>query len=606
MAAGSDDAGLGAAMDALQGAVGGAPAAGPAPGPSPGGAPGHGPEADSDGPPPSAPAPAVPPRLRGQALTPPPGPQDLSLGAVAKGAWNNLPSSLASNVRQTLMPFLPQMWGQDVEGAKAIARGIGSKTGLLIPANAAQKAQDEAPLNAIGDMYKQRYGSLDNFLSTVKNDPVAPLSDAAALGSIAAGGEGLIPKGMGAVGDALSAATSVGKAARWADPTYAAARAAGAGANLVAKGAGSNLGRKVIGDAIGGTLGTAIPIPVVGPIIGAKIGERVAAKLIPHGGFGPGARAVGRGLARTLPAATAFSGTQPEPGAAPPSQSAGAPGPAAPAGPVSPEQAQVNDMLTALEASDGQPAGPSAGLQGQPPPGGAPLRPPRGAMYGHIADIATNAGANPTEVSTLQQIARVESSGNPGATSPSGRYHGLFQYADSQGDPTADTMRALGDLRKNEQKLKGMGVTPDAGALYVMHQQGSGGGPALLTAPPGTRAIDAISRYYGSRNMARQAIAHNIGINYRSADGEAQANAAAENMSAADFVNLWRNKLTGVPFAAGGRTGFAEGGNVVDMSEALLRRAEAHHKASQQATKPMLGLSDDTVAKALKLAQAGI
>ena len=518
---------------------------------------GHGPEADSDEPPPSAPAPAVPPRLRGQALTPPPGPQDLSLGAVAKGAWNNLPSSLASNVRQTLMPFLPQMWGQDVEGAKAIARGIGSKTGLLIPANAAQKAQDEAPLNAIGDMYKQRYGSLDNFLSTVKNDPVAPLSDAAALGSIAAGGEGLIPKGMGAVGDALSAATSVGKAARWADPTYAAARAAGAGANLVAKGAGSNLGRKVIGDAIGGTLGTAIPIPVVGPIIGAKIGERVAAKLIPHGGFGPGARAVGRGLARTLLAATAFSGTQPEPGAAPPSQSAGAPGAAAPAGPVSPEQAQVNDMLTALEASDGQPAGPSAGLQGQPPPGGAPPRPPRGTAPGPSAGLQ----------------------GSPGPASS--------RLADlATGDKRDQILREIALAESGGRNIPNTHYGPghtDQGYWQITDQTWKSAAPPEVYAKY-QHAMDA--PYETQLAVARRLYD--------------QRGTQPWNPS----KHTWGPKIA--MLATGGRTGFAEGGNVVDMSEALLRRAEAHHKASQQATKPMLGLSDDTVAKALKLAQAGI
>jgi hypothetical protein len=58
--------------------------------------------------------------------------------------------------------------------------------------------------------------------------------------------------------------------------------------------------------------------------------------------------------------------------------------------------------------------------------------------------------------------------------------------------------------------------------------------------------------------------------------------------------------------ADGGRIGFAEGGQVADMTAALLKRAEAHQHAARAATKPMLGLSDDTVARALKLAQAGL
>ena len=405
---------------------------------------------------------------------------------------------------------------------------------------------------------------------------------------------------------------------RIADPSYAAARGVGVATTLASKVAGSKLGRKAIGDVVGGSIGAALPIPVAGPILGAKLGEAAANRLIPHGGFGPRARAVGRAIAAPLPAVSAFSGTQPESGGAQPSQAPGAPGApvaAAQAAPVSPEQAQVDDMLAALEAGDGQSAAaaappsapaPSSGLQGAPP-NATPMRAPRGAMFGHIADVATNAGANPTQVGLLQRFAGIESSGKPGATSPSGRYHGLFQYQDSQG-PEADTVRALGDLRNNEQRLSKMGVTPDAGALYVMHQQGAAGGPALLTAPAGTPAIDAIARFYGSRAVARQAIAHNLGINYRTPQGEAQANAAAESMTAADFVNLWRRKLGGAPAmaAAGGRISRAEGGNVIDMSEALLRRAAAHHKGLQQASKPLLNLDDSTVAKALAVAQRAI
>jgi hypothetical protein len=58
--------------------------------------------------------------------------------------------------------------------------------------------------------------------------------------------------------------------------------------------------------------------------------------------------------------------------------------------------------------------------------------------------------------------------------------------------------------------------------------------------------------------------------------------------------------------ADGGRVGFAEGGQVIDMTEHLLRRAEGAQKAARFATKPLLGLSDDTVAAALKVAARGI
>jgi hypothetical protein len=60
------------------------------------------------------------------------------------------------------------------------------------------------------------------------------------------------------------------------------------------------------------------------------------------------------------------------------------------------------------------------------------------------------------------------------------------------------------------------------------------------------------------------------------------------------------------PQADGGRVGFAEGGQVADMTAALLKRAEAHQHAARAATKPMLSLSDDTVARALRVAQRGL
>jgi hypothetical protein len=49
----------------------------------------------------------------------------------------------------------------------------------------------------------------------------------------------------------------------------------------------------------------------------------------------------------------------------------------------------------------------------------------------------------------------------------------------------------------------------------------------------------------------------------------------------------------------------AAGGQVVDMTEQLMRRAERAQKVAQASTKPLLGLSDDTVARALQVAQRG-
>jgi hypothetical protein len=60
------------------------------------------------------------------------------------------------------------------------------------------------------------------------------------------------------------------------------------------------------------------------------------------------------------------------------------------------------------------------------------------------------------------------------------------------------------------------------------------------------------------------------------------------------------------PQADGGRVGFAVGGQVADLTESLLKRAEQAQKAAQASTRPLLGLSDDTVAQALRVAQRGL
>lgn len=569
--------------------------------------------------------------------------------ALASAGRNLLPSA-ASNISNTLHALAPWNLGETIGGLNQLGVGLESKLGLIDKGNPAEQAKDEAALNAVGKMYADRYGSVEGFKRTLANDPFAIGSDLATVATLPLGGEGLISKvpdaaeavllaGAGAarqggtlsnallnsavhVPAAMRAAGNIArpilKTGQWADPAYAASQIAGGGVN-----AARALGRvPVVGRAVRGAIGAGIGhtvggmLPFVGHTGGTIIGEHIAEGLVPKTGpHAPGliSRGVGAG-ASALPIASTVGGTEPmspaeqaqQPGAAPPA-APGAPPPAAGQGGGG---GGSGDMLadaladSGLVAHDAEASPPPSGPQGPPPAGH--LAAPRGAMFGHIADIAGRAGANAGEISTLQQIARVESGGNPNATSPSGRYHGLFQYADSRGDPEADTMRALGDLRRNEDKLKGLGVTPDAGALYVMHQQGAGGGPALLTAPPGTKAIDAIARFYGSRAVARQAIAHNIGINYRTPEGEAQANAAAENMTAAEFVNLWRNKLSGVPFADGGRVGFQAGGQVVDLTERLLKRAGQAQKAAQAATKPLLGLSDDTVAAALRVAQRGL
>lgn len=60
------------------------------------------------------------------------------------------------------------------------------------------------------------------------------------------------------------------------------------------------------------------------------------------------------------------------------------------------------------------------------------------------------------------------------------------------------------------------------------------------------------------------------------------------------------------PHAAGGRVSFADGGHVAGLVDRLMSRAEREGKATRSATKPLLGLDDTTVAKALAIANRAI
>lgn len=84
-----------------------------------------------------------------------------------------------------------------------------------------------------------------------------------------------------------------------------------------------------------------------------------------------------------------------------------------------------------------------------------------------------------------------------------------------------------------------LGRPPTAGELYLAHQQGIAGGPALLTANPDQPAWMAIKPHYRSDVIARQAISGNIPSDnplYRS---------DINQITAGDFRNLWINKFEG-------------------------------------------------------------
>ena len=182
----------------------------------------------------------------------------------------------------------------------------------------------------------------------------------------------------------------------------------------------------------------------------------------------------------------------------------------------------------------GAPGGPSAA----PAQAQAQAPAPTGGMYDQVAQIAQANGAGAADVPYLQRLAQVESAGNPGARN--GSSTGLFQFHPDTfqsvggGDinSVADqTKAALALSRRDRAALQQMGVPVTDANTYIMHQQGAGGGKALLTAPPEVNAIAALTPAYGGNAArARQAIVGNGG---------------REDMTAGEFVNYWQNRWGG-------------------------------------------------------------
>lgn len=188
----------------------------------------------------------------------------------------------------------------------------------------------------------------------------------------------------------------------------------------------------------------------------------------------------------------------------------------------------------------------------------APRPPPSGGIYGQVGVFARRSGASPEETGYLQRLAQVESNGNPQATN--GTSTGLFQFkpetfAGVGGTNIYDvgdqTKAALALARQDRKALQALGVQPTDANLYIMHQQGAGGGRALLTAPPEIGAVAALAPAYGGNaDAAALAIASNIGMRMRTPEERAAALSKARQMTAGDFVSYWQRRWAEGPAAA--------------------------------------------------------
>jgi hypothetical protein len=148
----------------------------------------------------------------------------------------------------------------------------------------------------------------------------------------------------------------------------------------------------------------------------------------------------------------------------------------------------------------------------------------------------------------LKRFAGIESSFNPRAKT--GSYKGLFQLSSQEFkrgggkgsiyDPEANTNAFVKTLKSNMAQFeKIMGRPPSGWEAYLVHQQGTAGGPAHLKNPdqPAWKSMYSTpeGRQKGAR-WAKKAIWGNVPASQK------RQYKSVENITSGDFTNLWRTR----------------------------------------------------------------
>jgi hypothetical protein len=158
----------------------------------------------------------------------------------------------------------------------------------------------------------------------------------------------------------------------------------------------------------------------------------------------------------------------------------------------------------------------------------------------------------------------IESGGNPNAVTGSNRGLGQFgpqeerEYGindSNRRDPEVQARALRMEAEGNIPRLSAvLGRPPTEGELYLAHQQGPGGAPALL-ANPDAPAWQAVRRFYPDDQTAKLAIAGNIPRT------SPLASLPVEAIKAGDFVSLWTSRYGRGP--AGGGPPSPSGGGMM-------------------------------------------
>lgn len=149
--------------------------------------------------------------------------REMMKGALAKYqtknkiSWADVPGEAVANIPASAVKFahdIVQPILHPIETGKGIFNvgyGLASKAAgaMGMQQDPTEKAADEATVNAIGGMMKDRYGSMDALKQTLAKDPVGAAADASLILS---GGGAAAARVPGAIGQAGRAAAATGAA----------------------------------------------------------------------------------------------------------------------------------------------------------------------------------------------------------------------------------------------------------------------------------------------------------------------------------------------------------------------------------------------------------
>lgn len=173
------------------------------------------------------------------------------------------------------------------------------------------------------------------------------------------------------------------------------------------------------------------------------------------------------------------------------------------------------------------------------------------------------------DADALKRLIMVESSGNLGAVSPSGNHFGLMQLSrDIQNrygvsnwrDPEQNISAGIRAIKADvlPRMAEAMGVEPGevpTVAVYMGHQQGPVGGPAIMAAAHSGDERPAWKVLQEAVNKARASYGNPNKMTDAQAQGAIRGNTPSEftgdvkTMTAGQFVDLWKDRI-GEPAAS--------------------------------------------------------